>query len=130
MCGLFGLIDYKNSLTAKQKEKIIKILSAECEVRGTDAAGVAYVENGEIKIYKRPLPAHKIKFRFKSNPSVIMGHTRMTTQGNQKFNQNNHPFYSENLKFALAHNGVISRLLSKPYSNYVQDRKNILFNAS
>jgi len=36
-----------------------------------------------------------------------MGHTRMTTQGNQKFNQNNHPFYSEKLKFALAHNGVI-----------------------
>ena len=108
MCGLFGLIDYKNSLAAKQKEKIIKILSAECEVRGTDAAGIAYVENGEIKIYKRPLPAHKIKFRFKSNPSVIMGHTRMTTQGNEKFNYNNHPFYSEKLKFALAHNGVIN----------------------
>ena len=108
MCGLFGLIDYKNSLTARQKEKIIKILSAECEVRGTDAAGVVYVENEEIKIYKRPLPAHKIKFRFKSNPSVIMGHTRMTTQGNQKFNRNNHPFYSEKLNFALAHNGVIN----------------------
>lgn len=108
MCGLFGLIDYKCRLTARQKEKIIKILSAECEVRGTDAAGVAYVENEEIKIYKRPIPAHKIKFRFKSNPSVIMGHTQMTTQGNQKFNQNNHPFYSENLKFALAHNGVIN----------------------
>ncbi len=107
MCGLFGLIDYKNSLAAKQKEKIIKILSAECEVRGTDAAGIAYVENGEIKIYKHPLPAHKIKFRFKSNPSVIMGHTRMTTQGNEKFNYNNHPFYSEKMNFALAHNGVI-----------------------
>ena len=108
MCGLFGLIDYKGSFSARQKEKIIKILSAECEVRGTDAAGVSYVENGEIKIYKHPLPAHKIKFRFKNNPSVIMGHTRMTTQGNQKFNQNNHPFYSEKLKFALAHNGVIN----------------------
>ena len=108
MCGLFGLIDYKGCLSVRQKEKIIKILSAECEVRGTDAAGVAYVENEEIKIYKRPLPAHKIKFRFKSNPSVIMGHTRMTTQGNQKFNRNNHPFYSEKLNFALAHNGVIN----------------------
>ena len=107
MCGLFGLIDYKNSLAAKQKEKIIKILSVECEFRGTDAAGIAYVENGEIKIYKHPLPAHKIKFRFKSNPSVIMGHTRMTTQGNEKFNYNNHPFYSEKMNFALAHNGVI-----------------------
>ena len=60
MCGLFGLIDYKGCLSVRQKEKIIKILSAECEVRGTDAAGVSYVENGEIKICKHPLPAHKI----------------------------------------------------------------------
>ena len=58
MCGLFGLIDYKSSLTARQKEKIIRILSSECEVRGVDAAGTGYVENGSIKIYKRPLPAH------------------------------------------------------------------------
>ncbi len=107
MCGLFGIIDYKSSLTARQKEKIIKILSAECEERGIDAAGIAYVENDNIKIYKRPLPAHKIKFKFKNNPMVIMGHTRMTTQGNEKFNYNNHPFRSERLGFALAHNGVI-----------------------
>jgi len=31
----------------------------------------------------------------------------MTTQGNEKFNYNNHPFYSEKLNFALAHNGVL-----------------------
>ncbi len=75
MCGLFGLIDYKSNLTAREKEKIIRILSIECEERGTDATGTAYVENGSIKIYKRPLPAHKIKFKFKNNPMVIMGHT-------------------------------------------------------
>ena len=52
MCGLFALIDYKRCLSSRQKEKIIKVLSSECEIRGTDAAGIAYVENGEIKIYK------------------------------------------------------------------------------
>jgi glutamine phosphoribosylpyrophosphate amidotransferase len=36
-----------------------------------------------------------------------MGHTRMTTQGSEKYNYNNHPFYSEKLGFAIAHNGVI-----------------------
>lgn len=107
MCSLFGLIDYKGCLTAGQKEKIIRILSVECEVRGTDATGVAYVSNGNISIYKKPLPARKMRFRFKTNPSIIMGHTRMTTQGSEKFNYNNHPFYSKKLKFALAHNGVI-----------------------
>ena len=107
MCCLFGLIDYKNCFTVKQKEKIIRALSVECEERGIDAAGVAYVEKDDIRIHKKPLPAHKIKFKFKSNPKIIMGHTRMTTQGDEKFNYNNHPFYSNNLKFALAHNGMI-----------------------
>ncbi len=107
MCCLFGLVDYKNCFTIRQKEKLIRALSVECEERGTDATGVAYVEKGGIKICKKPLPAHKIKFKFRSNPKIIMGHTRMTTQGDEKFNYNNHPFLSEKLNFALAHNGVI-----------------------
>jgi glutamine phosphoribosylpyrophosphate amidotransferase len=39
-----------------------------------------------------------------------MGHTRMTTQGSEKKNRNNHPFlgYINGLGFALAHNGVIN----------------------
>lgn len=37
-----------------------------------------------------------------------MGHTRMTTQGNEKFNYNNHPFYGRaDVNFAFAHNGVL-----------------------
>ncbi len=37
-----------------------------------------------------------------------MGHTRLTTQGNQKFNFNNHPFPGRADKdFAFAHNGVL-----------------------
>lgn len=107
MCCLFGLIDYNNCLPIRQKEKIIRILSKECEARGTDATGIAYLENNKINIYKKALPAHKMRFKFKSNPAVIMGHTRMTTQGSEKNNINNHPFYSEKLGFALAHNGVL-----------------------
>lgn len=48
-----------------------------------------------------------MKFKFKSNPKVIMGHTRMTTQGSEKINANNHPFYSKKLGFAIAHNGML-----------------------
>ena len=38
-----------------------------------------------------------------------MGHTRMTTQGDGKFNYNNHPFggIAGNTSFAFAHNGVL-----------------------
>ena len=39
-----------------------------------------------------------------------MGHTRMTTQGSEKRNFNNHPFYARagGQAFALAHNGVLT----------------------
>ncbi|EDM98304.1 hypothetical protein BACCAP_03965 [Pseudoflavonifractor capillosus ATCC 29799] len=38
-----------------------------------------------------------------------MGHTRLTTQGSEKRNRNNHPFYGNagGTAFALAHNGVL-----------------------
>ncbi len=107
MCCLFGLIDYKNCLSVRNKEVIIKVLANECEARGTDATGVAYITEKGMTIYKKAFPAHNMKFKFKSDPKVIMGHTRMTTQGSEKINANNHPFYSEKLGFALAHNGVL-----------------------
>lgn len=109
MCSLFGIIDYNNSLPIKTKRRILRELSCKCEVRGTDATGIAYIKNnGSMKIMKKALPAHKIKFNIRGdNPKVIMGHTRFTTQGTEHLNYNNHPFYSDKLGFSLAHNGVI-----------------------
>ena len=85
MCSLFGLIDFKECLSTHTKNKILNTLARECQVRGTDATGIAY-------IYKRPLPARKMKIHIPHGVNVVMGHTRMTTQGNAQFNQNNHPF--------------------------------------
>ncbi len=109
MCCLFGLLDYNGTLNQKQKNKIISILATACEARGTDATGIAYNYNNRLCIYKRPLAAHKMKFKIPNGVNLIMGHTRMTTQGNERFNFNNHPFYGEanKLPFALAHNGVL-----------------------
>lgn len=110
MCALFGLIDYGNKFSAKRRAKIISVLSKECEVRGTDATGIAYNSNGKLYIYKRALPARKMRFRLPETANIIMGHTRMTTQGSEAFNYNNHPFFgtANGTKFALAHNGVLS----------------------
>jgi len=109
MCCLFGLIDYSKSLNSIQKSMILSVLSRECEVRGKDAAGIAYNSSGNLKIYKRPTAAHDLHFKIPNDACVIMGHTRMTTQGSEKYNENNHPFYgsTDNTKFALAHNGMI-----------------------
>lgn len=109
MCCLFGLIGYGDMLTPRQKNKILSILSEECEVRGTDAAGFAYNLAGEMHIYKKPGPAHKLRWRIPAGVQCVIGHTRMTTQGSEKRNYNNHPFLGQisGAKFALAHNGVL-----------------------
>lgn len=109
MCCLFGFHDYGHQLTRKQRSAILSILSTECEERGTDATGIAYNVGGRMRIYKRPLPAHLMWYRVPLEATVVMGHTRMTTQGSEKRNENNHPFAGTvaDGKFALAHNGVL-----------------------
>ena len=89
MCCLFGIVDYRNYFSVKEKNHILSVLSAECEERGTDATGIAYCSHDHLSIYKRPLEAHRLRFRIPEDSQVIMGHTRMTTQGRASRNRNN-----------------------------------------
>lgn len=108
MCALFGWLDYKHIIPYKVLKKLTQALANAAEERGTDAAGISYIRDGQVVIYKRPKPAHKIHFNAPDGTTAIMGHTRLTTQGNQKFNQNNHPFPGHvDKEFAFAHNGVL-----------------------
>ena len=109
MCCLFGLMDCRHALTNRQKSRLISCLATESEARGTDAAGIAYNSSGHLRIYKRPGPAHLLRFRIPEDAQVVMGHTRLTTQGNAAHNRNNHPFAGQvpGNRFALAHNGVL-----------------------
>ena len=109
MCCLFGFVDYAGSLSVKQKGCLIRELSIAAEARGTDAAGIAYNTSRGLQIYKRPLAAHRLHLRIPAEARVVLGHTRMTTQGSAKRNYNNHPFFGhvKGESFALAHNGTI-----------------------
>ncbi|MDE5557323.1 MAG: class II glutamine amidotransferase [Ruminococcus sp.] len=108
MCALFGWLDYKHIIPYKVLKKLTQALANAAEERGTDAAGIAYIRDKRVTIYKRPKPAHKIRFNAPNGTKAVMGHTRLTTQGNQKFNQNNHPFPGHaDKEFAFAHNGVL-----------------------
>lgn len=109
MCCLFGIHDYGHSLTQKQKNRLLSILGTACEARGTDATGIAYNAGDKLCIYKRPRPARWMRFQVPTTADVVMGHTRMTTQGNERKNHNNHPFPGcvKGGQFALAHNGVL-----------------------
>ena len=108
MCALFGWLDYKGIVPYKVLKRLTQALANAAEERGTDAAGISYVKDGKITIYKRPKPAHKLRFNVPDGTKAVMGHTRLTTQGNQKFNFNNHPFHGHaDVDFAFAHNGVL-----------------------
>ncbi|MBR6623389.1 MAG: class II glutamine amidotransferase [Ruminococcus sp.] len=109
MCALFGWLDYKQIVPYNVLKKLTQALANAAEERGTDAAGISYIKDGKVTIYKRPKPAHKMKFNFPEETRAVMGHTRLTTQGNQKLNYNNHPFYGEtgSTSWSLAHNGVL-----------------------
>ncbi|WP_409967189.1 class II glutamine amidotransferase [Bengtsoniella intestinalis] len=109
MCCLFGFVDYKNCLSSGQKHHLLKVLGTACEARGTDATGIAYNTEGQLRIYKKAVPAHKLRMRLPHDVQVVMGHTRFTTQGSEKKNHNNHPFRGTlpDQCFALAHNGVL-----------------------
>ena len=109
MCAVFGYLDYKGKVSNAILKKLIQNLSIAAEVRGTDATGISYVNHGKVVTFKKAKPAHKVKLYFPKNTRAVIGHTRMTTQGSEKYNYNNHPFDGRcgTETFALAHNGVL-----------------------
>ena len=109
MCSLFGWLDYKGIVPHRMLRKLTQALANAAEERGTDAAGISYVKDGKVVIYKRPKPAHRIHFHVPDGTTAVIGHTRLATQGDVKQNFNNHPFHgvAGETEFAFAHNGVL-----------------------
>ena len=109
MCAIYGFLNYGNKVHHRVLLKLIRELSIAAECRGTDATGISYVKDGEIITFKKAKPAHKLHLYFPRDTTAVIGHNRMTTQGSEKKNYNNHPFPSktDDHAFALAHNGVL-----------------------
>ena len=108
MCCLFGFYNYSGQ-EIKNLSNLTNLLAENATVRGTDAAGIAYNNNDKLTIHKEAKSACMIDFKHPDNAICVTGHTRHATQGDKKKNYNNHPFAGScrNLRFALAHNGVL-----------------------
>ena len=108
MCALFGWLDYRGIVPYRVLRKLTQALANAAEERGTDAAGISYINGGRVTIFKRPKAAHKLHFNAPDGTKAVMGHTRLATQGDKKQNYNNHPFAGHaDKEFAFAHNGVL-----------------------
>lgn len=111
MCGQAGLILGKKRRTDAEIAVLKTVFSGllmRSEIRGKHASGVAVVDqNGEYRLFKRPMSATQLLAqpgyadalgvvegshgRFAGRTTLILGHTRHRTCGDEANNANNHP---------------------------------------
>lgn len=108
MCGLFGVINYR-ATTDSVIDKLVKCLAKESEDRGKDAGGVSFYKDDTLYVSRAPkaISTNGSILPEVGGSPIVMGHTRMTTQGQASFNFNNHPFPSRVAHYSMAHNGVL-----------------------
>ena len=105
MCGIVGYIG--------KKDKTVKILLSglkNLEYRGYDSAGIAYIENDELKITKSvgQISALEEKVEDGIETHIGIGHTRWATHGHPSV-ENSHPHHVD--KMTVVHNGIIENYL-------------------
>lgn len=108
MCGIVAYLGNEEAYPI-----LIKGLKR-LEYRGYDSSGVAIIENGEIKLYKKQGKVAELEELVKDknvNGHIGIGHTRWATHGLPN-DTNAHPHYSGNEKLAIIHNGIIENYSS------------------
>ena len=103
MCGIVGYIGDKT-----EGKKIVLEGLYRLEYRGYDSAGIAYVEDGDIKVVraKGAVSGLDKKCNGVTSQDLVIGHTRWATHGKPS-EENAHPHKSFNDKLAVVHNGII-----------------------
>ena len=114
MCGIVGYIGHRQAYPV-----IIKGLKR-LEYRGYDSSGVALIDDGKLKVFKKKgkvaeLEEEVIGKNLSSN--IGIGHTRWATHG-EPSDRNAHPHVSNSGNFAMIHNGIIE--------NYVPIKNDLL----
>jgi len=108
MCGLIGYYCFGDK--RPNKSNISNMLIA-CASRGTDATGIAFVQDGKLNVIKHDVAAWdfvgKEDYKKAKLPKILIGHCRATTQGHEKESHNNHPVFSKS-GVAITHNGMIN----------------------
>ncbi len=103
MCGIVGYIGYRKAVPV-----LLHGLSR-LEYRGYDSAGIAVLNNNEIKVEKQVGKIKDLQEHIwgKDIPGNIgLAHTRWATHGPPSI-ENAHPHLSQNATIAVVHNGII-----------------------
>jgi glucosamine--fructose-6-phosphate aminotransferase (isomerizing) len=103
MCGIVAYIG--NQQAAPILIKGLKRL----EYRGYDSSGIAILDEGKIKTYKKAgkvAAMEKLAMSSDHEGTIGIGHTRWATHGEPN-DENAHPHFGQNELLALVHNGII-----------------------
>ena len=103
MCGIVGYVGYRDAYPI-----IIKGLQR-LEYRGYDSAGIALLNDGDLKVYKKAGKVSDLQNFVKDidlKGTLGMGHTRWATHGAPS-DRNSHPHSSGDRKPTIIHNGII-----------------------
>lgn len=121
MCGIVGCVGKNNG-----REYIINGLKT-LDYRGYDSAGVAFLKQDNIEIYKDAGSVEHVNSLIPSsvNGEVLIGHTRWATHGRPN-KVNSHPHLSYDGEFALVHNGIVERFAEHKASLI---KKGVTFNS-
>lgn len=108
MCGIVGYIG---------KGKALPILIdglSKLEYRGYDSAGVAFLSEGSMQVYKAQGKLINLVNELNTNETTAtigIGHTRWATHG-EPSSINAHPHCNEEQSIAVVHNGIIENYQS------------------
>jgi len=103
MCGIVGYLGNRDAVSVLLNG--LKRL----EYRGYDSAGVAFLNDGSLKVDKKKGRIAVLEEHLNSRTkrtTIGIGHTRWATHGRPS-DQNAHPHYDCTKKFAVVHNGII-----------------------
>jgi glucosamine 6-phosphate synthetase-like amidotransferase/phosphosugar isomerase protein len=104
MCGQVGIIFGRKRRRPDERDYLRELfirMLLHSEERGPHASGLAWLKtDGSHRIFKRPMRAHELVYektfqellgQVDNETTVLMGHTRWRTRGNEFNNRNNHP---------------------------------------
>ena len=107
MCGIVGFVG------RQEASPILVEGLSKLEYRGYDSAGVAVLEDGEIKVRKYKGRLKNLEDNLMQSPLnglIGIGHTRWATHGEPSA-INSHPHTNENATISVVHNGIIENYI-------------------